>query len=146
MSAWAALLACGYPVIEVLYSMWRRWRGKLSAGAPDNRHLHSLVKTQLILPRFQRWNPRLRNAAASPVMWLYAALPASLVVLLEEASQLMLVSAFCGCVLVYHLFYRRLAARANSAAVAHRSAKNLSIPAASLTPPVEQPVRKRRQA
>jgi UDP-N-acetylmuramyl pentapeptide phosphotransferase/UDP-N-acetylglucosamine-1-phosphate transferase len=109
VSPWAALMACGYPVIEVLYSVWRRWRSKLSAGEPDSLHLHSLVKTQLILPRFAHWHPRLRNAAVSPVMWLYAALPASLAILLEEASRLQLAVAFFGCVLVYHLLYRYLA-------------------------------------
>ncbi len=109
VSAWTALMACGYPVIEVLYSVWRRWRNKLSPGAPDSRHLHSLVKTQLVMPNFSHWNPRLRNAAVSPVMWLYAALPACLAVWLEGASRLVLAGAFFGCVLVYHLAYRQLA-------------------------------------
>jgi UDP-N-acetylmuramyl pentapeptide phosphotransferase/UDP-N-acetylglucosamine-1-phosphate transferase len=113
VSPWAALMACGYPVIEVLYSMWRRWRNRLSAGAPDSMHLHSLVKTQLIVPRLPNWHPRLRNAAVSPVMWLYAALPAGLGVALENASTLTLATAFMGCVLVYHLVYRRLATRAS---------------------------------
>jgi UDP-N-acetylmuramyl pentapeptide phosphotransferase/UDP-N-acetylglucosamine-1-phosphate transferase len=109
VSAWTALLACGYPVIEVLYSMWRRWRNKHSPGAPDCRHLHSLIKTQLILPRFPHWNPQLRNAAVSPVIWLYAVLPAGLAVWLEGASRPVLASAFFGCVIVYHLAYRQLA-------------------------------------
>lgn len=109
VSAWTALLACGYPVIEVLYSMWRRWRNKHSPGAPDCRHLHSLIKTQLILPFLPGWNPQLRNAAVSPVIWLYAALPASLAVWLEGASRPVLASAFFGCVIVYHLAYRQLA-------------------------------------
>jgi UDP-N-acetylmuramyl pentapeptide phosphotransferase/UDP-N-acetylglucosamine-1-phosphate transferase len=111
VSPWAALMACGYPVIEVLYSVWRRWRSKLSAGAPDSMHLHSLVKTQLILPRFAHWHPRLRNAAVSPTMWLYAGLPAALAVVLEGTSDLVLAAAFAACVLVYHLIYQRLAAR-----------------------------------
>ena len=112
VSPWAAPLACGYPVIEVLYSMWRRWRNKLSASGPDNMHLHSLVKTQLIMRHVPHWPPRLRNAAVSPLMWLYAALPASLAVWLEHASRMTLAAAFIACVLVYHLIYARLAARA----------------------------------
>ena len=112
VSPWAALLACGYPVIEVLYSVWRRWRNKLSAGAPDSMHLHSLVKTQLIMPRFPNWHPRLRNAAVSPAMWLYAGLTASLGVVLQGAAESTLAASFAACVLVYHLVYQRLAARA----------------------------------
>lgn len=111
VSPWAALLACGYPVIEVLYSMWRRWRNKLPAGAPDKLHLHSLVKTQVILRAVPHWPARLRNAAVSPVMWLYAALPATLAVWLEDEPRVVLASAFAFCVLVYHLLYQVLAAR-----------------------------------
>ncbi|TNF54064.1 MAG: glycosyl transferase [Burkholderiales bacterium] len=111
VSPWAALLACGYPVIEVLYSIWRRWRSRLPAGAPDQLHLHSLVKTQLIMQTVPHWPPRLRNAAVSPVMWLYAALPATLAVWLEEESRLVLATAFAFCVLVYHLLYQWLANR-----------------------------------
>lgn len=111
ISPWAALLACGYPVIEVLYSIWRRWLNRLPAGAPDQLHLHSLVKTQVILRTVPNWPPRLRNAAVSPVMWLYAALPATLAVWLEDESRTVLAGAFAFCVLVYHLLYRSLAAR-----------------------------------
>ncbi|WP_372662002.1 glycosyltransferase [Hydrogenophaga sp.] len=112
VSAWAALLACGYPVIEVLYSVWRRWRKKAPAGEPDSLHLHSLVKTQVIMRWMPHWRPRLRNAAVSPLMWLYAALPATLAVVLEGASRSVLALAFVGCVLVYHLLYQGLARRA----------------------------------
>jgi UDP-N-acetylmuramyl pentapeptide phosphotransferase/UDP-N-acetylglucosamine-1-phosphate transferase len=112
VSPWAALLACGYPVIEVLYSIWRRRRSKRAASAPDILHLHSLVKTQLILPHFPNVHPRLRNALVSPVMWLYAGLPALLSVVLQGAAETTLAAAFAACVLVYHLVYHRLAARA----------------------------------
>lgn len=111
VSPWAALLACGYPVIEVLYSMWRRLRNRLPAGAPDQLHLHSLVKTQVVLRAVPHWPARMRNAAVSPVMWLYACLPATLAVWLEGASRVVLASAFVFCVFVYHLLYRSLAAR-----------------------------------
>jgi hypothetical protein len=75
-------------------------------------HLHSLVKTQLIMPRFPNWHPRLRNAAVSPAMWLYAGLTASLGVVLQGAAESTLAASFAACVLVYHLVYQRLAARA----------------------------------
>lgn len=125
VSPWAALLACGYPVIEVLYSMWRRWRNKVPTGEPDKLHLHSLVKTQVILRTVPHWPPRLRNAAVSPIMWLYAALPATLAVWLEGESRLVLATAFAGCVGVYHLFYQFLAARQRARPVPDTSAKPL---------------------
>jgi UDP-N-acetylmuramyl pentapeptide phosphotransferase/UDP-N-acetylglucosamine-1-phosphate transferase len=112
VSPWAALLACGYPVIEVLYSVWRRWRDKVPAGAPDSLHLHSLVKMQVVMRFAPHWNPRLRNAAVSPVMWTFAALPAVLAVVLEGSSRLVLATAFVACGVLYHLVYRHLAIRA----------------------------------
>lgn len=108
VSPWVVLLACAYPVTEVLYSVWRRRRQKQPTGAPDSLHLHSLVKTQVILPRFGHWPARMRNAAVSPLVWLYAALPATLAVWLAEAPVPWVVGALAACVLVYHLIYQRL--------------------------------------
>lgn len=112
ISPWLVLLACAYPVTEVLYSVWRRRRQRQPTGAPDSLHLHSLVKTQLIMRWLPHWNPRMRNAAVSPLMWLFAALPASLAVLLEAAPVWAAITALVACVLWYHLSYQWLARRA----------------------------------
>ena len=112
VSPWVVLLACAYPIIEVLYSVWRRRRHRQPAGAPDSLHLHSLVKTQVILPRLRHWPARMRNAAVSPLVWLYAALPATLAVWLAEAPVPALAAALVACVLVYHAIYQRLLRRA----------------------------------
>lgn len=112
VSTWLVLLACAYPVTEVLYSVWRRRRARLPSGAPDSLHLHSLIKTQVVLPHLPpHWHPRLRNAAVSPFMWLFAAVPAGLAVWLQNAPIWAAVLALAGCVLWYHLSYRHLAAR-----------------------------------
>lgn len=105
VSPWVMALVTAYPLIEVFYSMWRRVRSKQSAGEPDNLHLHSLVKTQFILPRLKQWPPHFKNAAVSPLMWIYAAIPASLAVILAKQSVWILVTAFVICVLIYHLLY-----------------------------------------
>jgi UDP-N-acetylmuramyl pentapeptide phosphotransferase/UDP-N-acetylglucosamine-1-phosphate transferase len=135
VSPWAALLACGYPVIEVLYSMWRRRRNKVPTGEPDKLHLHSLVKTQVIMRLVPHWKPRFRNAAVSPIMWLYACLPATLAVWLEGESRLVLATAFAFCVGVYHLLYQFLAARQRVWPVPEdSSAMPLEVPATSPRP------------
>ena len=108
VSPWAVLLACAYPVTEVLYSVWRRRRHKQPSGAADNMHLHSLLKTQVILRHLPHWPDPLRNAAVSPLLWLYAAVPATLAVWLTEASTAAAVAALAGSVLLYHLIYRQL--------------------------------------
>jgi UDP-N-acetylmuramyl pentapeptide phosphotransferase/UDP-N-acetylglucosamine-1-phosphate transferase len=110
-STWLVLLACAYPVTEVLYSVWRRRRARLPSGAPDNLHLHSLIKTQVVLRYVPHWKPRLRNAAVSPLMWVFAAVPAALAVALQDAPTWACVLALLGCVLWYHLSYQALARR-----------------------------------
>ena len=108
VSPWLVLLASAYPVIEVIYSVWRRMRYKQPTGAPDSLHMHSLIKTQLILPNLHRLSAPLKNAAVSPFMWLYAALPASLAVALSGQAVWVLVAALIGCVAVYHLVYVKI--------------------------------------
>lgn len=114
VSPWAVLLACTYPVTEVLYSVWRRLRLKQPAGAPDSLHLHSLVKTQLIRRLVPHWAAPLRNAAVSPIMWLFGTLPAVLAVWTENLPSPVVAGALALCVLLYHLFYRSLARRADA--------------------------------
>ena len=105
VSPWVMALVTAYPLIEVFYSMWRRTRSKKSAGDPDNLHLHSLIKTQLILPTLQTWPPYLTNAAVSPLIWLYAAIPAGIAIALTGKSVWILIIGFVICALGYHALY-----------------------------------------
>ena len=105
VSPWVMALVTAYPLIEVFYSMGRRIRSKKSAGDPDNLHLHSLIKTQLILPTLKAWPPYLMNAAVSPLVWIYAAIPASIAVGLAGQSVWILVVVFILCALLYHVLY-----------------------------------------
>lgn len=117
ISPWVSLLACAYPIIETLYSMARRIKSRRSVGQPDALHLHSLVKIQLVLRHLGHWPRWARHALASPVIWLFAALPATLAWILSRESTATLVLAFAGCGLLYHLFYQRLAGLAQASPV-----------------------------
>lgn len=121
VSPWVVLLACAYPVTEVLYSVWRRRRARLPSGAPDNLHLHSLVKTQVVLRHVPHWHHSLRNAAVSPFMWFYAAQPAALAVVLQDAPLWAPLLALVASVLWYHLSYQFLARRQQRQPVADDS-------------------------
>jgi UDP-N-acetylmuramyl pentapeptide phosphotransferase/UDP-N-acetylglucosamine-1-phosphate transferase len=63
---WHILAICAYPIIEVLFSMYRRKVMRRSAvGLPDRLHLHSLVYRRLVcrvIPRNDK-QPWIRNAA-----------------------------------------------------------------------------------
>jgi UDP-N-acetylmuramyl pentapeptide phosphotransferase/UDP-N-acetylglucosamine-1-phosphate transferase len=49
VNAWQVLAICAYPVIEVLYSIYRRKiLSNASPGDPDGLHLHSLVYRQVV--------------------------------------------------------------------------------------------------
>lgn len=107
VSCWASVLLCGYPTIEVIYSVFRRRRQRRSPGQPDRRHLHSLVATQFVQPRLSHLPAWMQNAAVSVVMWICAIVPVIPAVLFSGRPEI-LFPALCLCVLAYHLFYRRL--------------------------------------
>jgi UDP-N-acetylmuramyl pentapeptide phosphotransferase/UDP-N-acetylglucosamine-1-phosphate transferase len=116
VSPWASVLLCGYPTIEVVYSIIRRRKQRRSPGDADRHHLHSLVATQLVQPRLPRVHPNLRNAAVSLVMWICAVVPVVPAMFFHSRPDVLL-AALAGCFVAYHLFYRYVASLANSQAL-----------------------------
>ena len=113
VSPWASVLLCGYPTVEVMYSIVRRRRQRRSPGDADRHHLHSLVATQIVHPLLASVRPNLRNAAVSLVMWTCAIVPVVPAILFPTRGDILLL-ALALCVLAYHLFYRRVAANADT--------------------------------
>lgn len=107
VSAWAPLLACGYPILEVLFSIWRRIYRELHPGHPDRLHLHSLVKSRMSRKQLGHWPPVLRNASVSPLMWLFALVPASLSIVFAS-STILLICSFVLSSTLYSVFYSKL--------------------------------------
>lgn len=112
VSVWAALLVCAYPVIEVIYSMARRYAKRQSPGEADSGHLHSLIKVKLIRPKLSARgvDKSVRNAAVSPIMWGFSALPAIGATAMFDES-VWLAGSILACALLYHLSYKYLAAK-----------------------------------
>jgi UDP-N-acetylmuramyl pentapeptide phosphotransferase/UDP-N-acetylglucosamine-1-phosphate transferase len=121
VSPWASVLLCGYPTVEVMYSIFRRSRRHRSPGQPDRYHLHSLVATQFVQPRLASLQPYLCNAAVSVLMWICATVTVLPAVFFSGRSDI-LVPALVLCVAAYHLLYRRLAAGAPTDEVAEPAA------------------------
>jgi UDP-N-acetylmuramyl pentapeptide phosphotransferase/UDP-N-acetylglucosamine-1-phosphate transferase len=66
VNAWQVLGICAYPVIEVLFSIYRRrFIKKVSPGAPDALHLHTLVFRRFVSRHvpYDAGRPWKRNAA-----------------------------------------------------------------------------------
>ncbi len=79
INAWQVLAVCAYPIIEVMYSIYRRIViRKVSPGAPDRLHLHTLVYRRLVCQLIPRndGKPWIRNAAVALVLAAWMALAA----------------------------------------------------------------------
>ena len=107
VSAWAPMLVCGYPVLEVLFSIARRRRRGLSPGAADRLHLHSLVKRRVVRALLPRASKLVRNSVTGAVMWGAAFVPAAIAVSWPTNTPA-LILGFGVCALLYAAVYARL--------------------------------------
>lgn len=110
VNAWQVLSICAFPIIEVLFSIYRRKFIKHSnVGAPDALHLHTLIYRRVV-SRFvpqnsaQLWK---RNAAVAFVMvpWIAFAAGVSVIAGGTIVGGMLIV---LGQVLIYVAVYRRL--------------------------------------
>lgn len=107
ISPWAPLLACGYPIIEVLFSMARRRARDLELGQPDRLHLHSLVWSRIARKVMNRSSKTKQNAIVLPIMLFFALIPAVLSIKFKDSTP-KLIFAFLVCSYLYALIYARL--------------------------------------
>jgi len=107
VSAWAPMLVCGFPILEVLFSIVRRRRRNLSPGDPDRLHLHSLVKRRLARALLPKASSLARNSLTGAIMWLAALIPAVIAVQWPTHT-LTLVLGFAVCAFLYSAVYARL--------------------------------------
>ena len=107
VSAWALVLACGYPILEVLFSVVRRRRRILSPGDADRLHLHSLVKRRMVRFLFPKASNLARNSLTGAIMWSMAVMPAVIAVLWPTQS-LVLVFGLLVYAVLYSAIYARL--------------------------------------
>ena len=110
VNAWQMLSICAYPVIEVLFSIYRRRViKKVSPGAPDALHLHALIYRRVVrkiipTPTKLTW---LRNATTASLIapWIAAAAACSVLFGHSIPVAIFMVSVQ---VVLYIAVYRRL--------------------------------------
>jgi UDP-N-acetylmuramyl pentapeptide phosphotransferase/UDP-N-acetylglucosamine-1-phosphate transferase len=110
VNAWQVLAICAYPVIEVLFSMYRRKViQKVSPGAPDALHLHTLVFRRLVFRHVRQdaARPWKRNAAVACVIAPAVAVCVAASVLLGASAPVSLIIVVAQAAL-YILMYGRL--------------------------------------
>ncbi len=103
VSPWFPLLVVAYPVVESLFSIYRRKILKgVSPGKPDKLHLHTVIYRRVVKAK----DKTLKNSLTSPYLWalsLVGIVPA----LIFWKSTPMLVLMFFVFWLVYVYAYRR---------------------------------------
>jgi UDP-N-acetylmuramyl pentapeptide phosphotransferase/UDP-N-acetylglucosamine-1-phosphate transferase len=110
VNAWQVLAVCAYPVIEVMFSIYRRkFIQNVSPGAPDALHLHTLVFRRIVFKHVAKdvRYPWKRNAAVVCVIAPAVALCVAISVLAGTSApvSLAIVVAQVG---IYVLAYGRL--------------------------------------
>jgi UDP-N-acetylmuramyl pentapeptide phosphotransferase/UDP-N-acetylglucosamine-1-phosphate transferase len=103
VNAWQILSICAYPIIEVLFSIYRRRIiQRVSPSAPDRLHLHTLVYRRVVRKLIKVEPPQawLRNATTAGVIVPWIAIIALASVLVGNA-----ILASMALVLFQVLFY-----------------------------------------
>lgn len=107
-------LICIHPLVEVLFSMFRRRVKKVSTGQPDRLHLHTLLMRRVVRARVRQAYPedinfanRMCNSVTGLLLAL-ATVPAVMVALLVMHSTLLAVLASLAFALGYVAIYARL--------------------------------------
>ena len=107
VSAWAPLLVCGFPFLEVIFSIVRRWRRRASPGDADCLHLHSLVKRRIVRRMLPNASTLVRNSITGSFMWIAALMPAAFALQYVNDTPV-LVSGFAFYAFLYSAAYARL--------------------------------------
>lgn len=107
VSAWTAILICGYPVIETLASMRRKARREgHSVGQPDRVHFHMLAHRRYARRMVKRsGRVDLRNPATAVVTWTLPLITTAFVMIGYD-SVVLCAAFFFATVWIYALVYR----------------------------------------
>jgi len=107
VSVWAPLLVCGYPVMETIFSIGRRYWNKTRAAQPDSAHLHSLIKVNVVNGIVPHLRQPLRNSLVAPLCWVFTAFMAAIAVWQYNHIGFLLTAWFSGFI-IYSIIYNRL--------------------------------------
>lgn len=105
---WATLLACAYPVLEVLFSIRRKIKRQgHHPGQPDKCHLHHFLHRRVIRKLFPTVSRTLQNGLTGSLVWFLAACPAIWAVVFFD-NTIALVLGFLLAVFGYAAIFARL--------------------------------------
>lgn len=123
VSPFCPVLICAYPIVETLFSMYRRKvvRGRAVAMA-DGIHLHTLIYRRLMRWAIGSKNAAIltrRNAATAPYLWVMCACCVVPAVFWWESTPVMLTSIAVFCAIYVKLYARIVRFRTPRVLVRH---------------------------
>jgi UDP-GlcNAc:undecaprenyl-phosphate GlcNAc-1-phosphate transferase len=100
VSPWFALLINGYPIMETLFTIYRRKiHQNKSLGTPDGIHFHTLIYRRILQAKY--FNSALSaNARTAPYLWILAGLSIAPAVLWWQSTHILI-----GACALFTLFY-----------------------------------------
>jgi len=110
ISPWVALMINGYPILETLFSIWRKaiHRGG-SPGEPDSIHFHMLIYRRVLSPNQSRDESHDHfsiNAKTSPYLWMLSGCTIIPAILWPLSTPTLIMFALLTCVLYIWLYLR----------------------------------------
>ena len=114
VSPWFALLVNAYPIIETLFSIWRRRiHHGISPGLPDAAHFHSLIYRRIIMwskrgfgQTYEQNGHYLSNAKTSPYLWLLSSIGVVPALLWWHSTSMLMLATVAFILLYLYLYYR----------------------------------------
>ena len=107
VSAFTALVICVHPVIEVLFSIFRRKVRKEHPGMPDRLHFHSLVKRRYVVRWFGKYSNTVRNSITGALIG-FMTLVAVILGVMTYWSNAWSIATFLGLTMGYVVIYARM--------------------------------------
>lgn len=94
ISPWFALLINGYPIVETLFTIYRRkiHQGK-SPGQPDGIHFHTLIYRRILSPHDHDRNFFSANAKTAPYLWVLTVLGVAPAVLWWQSTSILIIAS-----------------------------------------------------
>lgn len=101
ISPWFALLINGYPIMETLFTIYRRriHQGK-SPGQPDGIHFHTLIYRRILMNNHQDKNIFSANSRTAPYFWVLAGISITPALLWWQSTPILVVAC-----LIFIFFY-----------------------------------------
>ena len=109
ISPWFALLINAYPIMETLFTIYRRKIRQGNPGLPDGIHFHTLIYRRILNTGLliKKVNGLSANARTSPYLWVLSALAATPAIIYYDSTYL-LMSFSLLFALTYLWLYRRI--------------------------------------